>query len=145
MTPSSNLAIQTPKTFLGRGEMVDRIYSHSWDKTSLGPMNTWSPSLLTSLSLILNSKHPMWIGWGPDLIFFYNDAYIEVLGKAKHISALGRPTAEVWAEIWDVCGPLAEQVLQYGDSPYVNDVRLFMKREDFMEETFYCFFLQPDL
>ena len=39
----------------------------------------------------------MWIGWGEDVTFLYNDAYIHVLSLAKHPSALGKPAAEVWA------------------------------------------------
>jgi hypothetical protein len=50
----------------------------------------------------------MWMGWGEQVTFLYNDAYINVLSMAKHPWALGRPTIEVWAEIWDYCGPLVE-------------------------------------
>jgi signal transduction histidine kinase len=86
----------------------------------------------------------MWIGWGPENSFLYNDAYLSVLGAAKHPWALGRPAAEVWAEIWDVCGPLADKVYKKGEATFVNDVRLFMRRgDDFLEETFYSFSYSP--
>ena len=42
----------------------------------------------------------MWIGWGPELTFLYNDAYAHMTLGAKHPWALGRPAREVWAEIW---------------------------------------------
>src|SRR5690606_21784378 len=99
--------------------------------------------LKTSVNLILNSRHPMWIGWGKEMTFLYNDAYVSVLGAAKHPSALGRPASEVWSEIWDVCGPLADQVFAKGEATFLDDVRLFMNRGGYTEETYYSFSYSP--
>ena len=127
----------------GGGEMGERIRAFNWSGTPLGAAEGWPQSLKTSVSLILGSRHPMWIGWGPEMTFLYNDAYLHVLGMAKHPWALGRPAAEVWAEIWDVCGPLADRVFHAGEAAFVNDVRLFMDRGDRREETFYSFSYSP--
>jgi PAS domain-containing protein len=99
--------------------------------------------LETPVNLILNTRHPMWLGWGKDATFLYNDAYIQVLSRAKHPWALGRPAAEVWREVWDICGPLADRVFQKADATFVDDVRLFMNRGDFLEETYYSFSYSP--
>src|SRR5262249_16866738 len=45
--------------------------------------------------------------------------------------------------IWDVCGPLADKVFQSGEASFVDDVRLFMDRGEFLEETFYSFSYSP--
>jgi PAS domain S-box-containing protein len=127
----------------GGGRMGALIRNFDWSQTALGPIESWPQSLLTSVSLILNSQHPMWLGWGPEATFLYNEAYIEVLSLAKHPWALGRPAAEVWAEIWDVCGPLADKVFQQGEPSFVRDVQLFMSRGDFLEETYYSFSYSP--
>jgi signal transduction histidine kinase len=127
----------------GGGEMASLIRSFEWGKTPLGRIDDWPPSFKTSVGLILGSRHPMWIGWGPAMTFLYNDAYLHVLGTAKHPWALGRPAAEVWAEIWDVCGPLARRVFEKGEAAFVDDVRLFMNRGEFLEETFYSFSYSP--
>jgi len=127
----------------GAGEMGTRIRSFDWSRTSLGPIENWPESLKTSVSLILGSRHPMWIGWGPEMTFLYNDAYLHVLGAAKHPGALGKPAAEVWAEIWEVCGPLADKVFCSGEATFVDDVRLFMDRGRYLEETFYSFSYSP--
>src|SRR5579884_633906 len=127
----------------GGGEMAGRIRDCDWSRTPLGAIESWPQSLKTSVSLILGSRHPMWIGWGPQMTFLYNDAYLHVLGAAKHPWALGRPAAEVWAEIWDVCGPLARKVFEAGEATFVDDVRLFMDRGAFLEETFYSFSYSP--
>jgi signal transduction histidine kinase len=125
------------------GELGRLIRAFDWAATPLGPLQDWPQSLRTSVSLILHARHPMWIGWGDEATFLYNDAYIEVLGAAKHPWALGRPAAEVWSEIWDVCGPLADKVFVHGESTFVDAVQLFMRRGDFLEETWYSFSYSP--
>ena len=75
--------------------------------------------------------------------FLYNDAYIQVLGSAKHPWALGKPAAEVWSEIWHICGPMADKVFERGEASFVDDVRLFMNRGDFFEETYYSYSYSP--
>ena len=128
---------------VGGGEMAERIRAFDWANSSLGPIDCWPQSLKTSISLILNSTHPMWIGWGPDVTLFYNDAYIDVLSLAKHPQALGKPCSEVWAEIWDICGPLVDRVFQKGEASFQDDVRFFMNRGGFIEEMFYSFSYSP--
>ena len=46
------------------------------------------------------SRYAMWLGWGPELTFFYNDAYARMTLGPKHPMAPGRPASEVWSEIW---------------------------------------------
>ena len=127
----------------GAGEMGRRIREFDWARTPVGPIGSWPQSLKTSVSLILGSRHPMWIGWGPEMTFLYNDPYLHVLGPAKHPSALGSPAVKVWAEIWDFCGPLAERVFERGEATFADDVRLLMDRGDYLEETFYSFSYSP--
>lgn len=136
-------AAPEPTWLNGGGSLGRLIREFDWSKTSLGPMDNWPQSLKTAVSLILSSQHPMWVGWGPEMTFLYNDAYIQVLSKAKHPAALGKPAAEVWAEIWDICGPLADKVYQNAEASFVDDVRLFMNRGNFLEETYYSFSYSP--
>jgi signal transduction histidine kinase/DNA-binding response OmpR family regulator len=125
------------------GEMGQRIARFDWTGTPLGALRDWPQSLRTAVSLMLNSSHPMWIGWGPEATFLYNDAYISVLSAAKHPLALGRPAAVVWSEIWDFCGPLADKVFQKAEATFVDDVQLFMHRGSWIEETWYSFSYSP--
>jgi hypothetical protein len=127
----------------GPGRLGKLIRSFDWSKTPLGPIEHWPQSLKTTISLMLNSRQPIWIGWGTDATFLYNDAYIDVLSLSKHPWALGRPAAEVWAEIWDICRPLADVVFKQGDATMADDVRLFMNRGDFLEETYFSFSYSP--
>jgi signal transduction histidine kinase/CheY-like chemotaxis protein len=133
----------TAKAVFGDSEMSRLVAQHDWSKTSLGPIQSWPPSLKSAVNLMLNSQHPMWVGWGPEMTFLYNDAYISVLSLAKHPWALGRSMREVWAEIWGDVGALVEKVYAKGEPTYVDNLRLFMSRGDRLEETYYSFSYSP--
>ena len=104
--------------FPGHGELSTLIRAKDWAGSSLGPIDTWSPSLRTVLRLMLSSRYAMWMGWGPELTFFYNDAYAAQTLGAKHPWALGQPASAVWAEIWDLIGPRIAHVMQTGDATW---------------------------
>jgi len=127
----------------GTGTLGQLIFEHDWSSSPLGPISQWPQSLKTAVSLMLNSRQPMWLGWGEQVTFLYNDAYIDVLSQAKHPWALGRPAAEVWSEIWDICGPLADKVFKQGEATFVDEVRLFMSRESGPEENYFSFSYSP--
>ena len=77
--------------FAGDGEMTGRMRAHDWSATPLGPVEAWPQSLEIAVSILLSSRYAMWLGWGPDFTFFYNDAYARMTLGAKHPWALGRP------------------------------------------------------
>src|SRR5690349_10325311 len=59
----------------GGGELGARMRAHDWAATSLGPPAGWPRSLKTAVRIMLTSRQPIWIGWGHDLIYLYNDPY----------------------------------------------------------------------
>jgi hypothetical protein len=74
-----------PPFLSGGGEMGHLVREYDWSTTSIGSRDTWPQSLRTTLSIILNSKFPMFLFWGKDLLCFYNDAYRPSLGNnGKH-------------------------------------------------------------
>ena len=89
-----------------------------WAATPLGVSSGWPQSLRTAVSILLSSRFPMWMAWGPELTFFCNDAYRrDTLGR-KYPWALGRPAREVWAEIWDDIGPRIDRVLATAEATW---------------------------
>ena len=76
-----------------RGDMAARIAEHDWAATPLGPLDGWPQSLRTAVRILLTSRFAMWMAWGPELTFFYNDAYAADTLGAKHPWALGQPRA----------------------------------------------------
>ncbi len=131
-------------TFLGRGggEVGDRIREFDWANTSLGPIASWPQSLRTVVNILISSRYQMWMAWGPELTFFYNDAYRPTLG-IKHPSALGKRSTEVWPEIWSDIGPLIETVLNTGTATYDEGLLLLLERSGFPEETYHTFSYSP--
>ena len=88
----------------------------------------WPQSLKTAVRIMLDSRYAMWLGWGPELTFFYNDAYARMTLGPKHPWALGRSAREVWSEIWDDIGPRAESVIRTGQATWDEGLLLFLER-----------------
>ncbi len=124
------------------GEMAALIASADWTKTAIGPQAYWPQSLVTILRMMLTSRYQMWMGWGKELTFFYNDAYAPTLG-VKHPRALGRPAVEVWSEIWRDVGPRLESVLRTGQATWDEALMLFLERSGYPEETYHTFSYSP--
>jgi len=112
--------------------------SFDWSKTALGIPESWSQSLLTTVSIILNSKSPMFLWWGEDLIQFYNDAYRPSLGnEGKHPLALGQAGKECWPEIWPVVEPMIAQVMNGGESIWNDDQLIPIYRNNKLEDVYW--------
>jgi two-component sensor histidine kinase len=95
----------------------------------------------TCLSIMLASRQPMWVWWGPELINFYNDAYLSIIG-GKHPHALGQPAQKVWAEIWDQIQERIGAAMR-GEASYSEAELLVMQRNGYPEETYYTFSFSP--
>jgi hypothetical protein len=104
----------------------------NWEKTDLGPVESWSQALLTISSLMMASTFPMSLWWGPKNIVLYNDGYVPMTGE-KHPALFGSPAQEYWNEIWDTLGPALEAVKTKGESTFSSDQCLMMHRHGFVE------------
>ena len=130
------------RLFPGGGELSGLMRAMDWSTTPLGPAEEW-PLALRSVRVLLTSRYAMWMGWGPELTFLYNDAYpVKTLG-AKHPWALGRPSREVWSEIWPDIGPRIEKVLRTGEATWDEALLLFLERNGYQEETYHTFSYSP--
>lgn len=87
-------------SFLSRGgEMGAPIRAFDWSKTLVGLPQNWPQSLRTTLSILLHSRFPVFLFWGPESICFYNEAYRPSLGKkSKHPDILGKNGETACAE-----------------------------------------------
>lgn len=123
-----------------QGEMGALIQEKDWSKTLIGNPETWSQSLRTTLSIILNSKFPMFLFWGPELICFYNDAYRPSLGNdGKHPAILGSRAEDFWQEIWNDIKPLIDHILAGGEANWSEDQLLPIFRNNTIEDVFWTF------
>jgi len=119
------------------------VRAHDWAATPLGPAEAWPHSLRMAVRIVLTSRFAMWMGWGPDLTFLYNDAYARMTLGAKHPWALGRPAREVWAEIWEDIGPRIRTVMETGTATWDEALQLFLERSGYREETYHTFSYSP--
>ena len=134
--------IPIPEFLTGGGELGALIRQTDWSKSSLGPVNEWPNSLRTCIRIMLTSRQPIWIGWGNELIKFYNDPYKTIVG-GKHPWALGKPASEVWKDIWKDIDPLLKHVMENDEGTYVESQLLIMERNGYPEETYYTFSYTP--
>src|ERR1043166_8987731 len=138
--------------FPGDSEMARRMREVDWSKTTLGRAEDWHQSPPTSgrpkawpqpprpsVSPCLACAFPTVLGWGPSLTILYNDEYQAILGPAKHPSALGEDGAKVWAEIWDIIGPMLSTVYHSAQATRSRDLMLSIVREGYPEEAYFSF------
>jgi PAS domain S-box-containing protein len=121
--------------------MGKRMRVFDWAPTALGPPERWPQGLKTLVNLLLASKQPMFVAWGPNRIWLYNDSFIPILGL-KHPEALGRQSKEVWSEAWDVLAPMFDQVFA-GESVAIEDFTLGLDRQGKVEEAHFEFAYTP--
>ena len=127
----------------GGGEMGALIRAHGWAKSSLGPPEQWPQTLRTAIRVLLNTGHPMYIWWGPELLCFYNDAYRRSIGPERHPGSLGRPAREVWAEIWDIIGPQVDQVITGGGATWQENALIPITRNGQREDVYWTYSYGP--
>ncbi|WP_035694084.1 PAS domain-containing protein [Flavobacterium soli] len=126
------------------GELGSYIRSYDWLSTPIGSIDTWPQSLLTTLSIILNSNFPMFLFWGEEHICFYNDAYRPSLGAiGKHPSTIGKPGKEVWPEIWDDIYPMISEIMKGGMASWKEDQLLPIYRNGALEDVYWTYSYSP--
>lgn len=139
--PTSPRTVPSGDFLTGCGASGEEIRRFDWGATSLGPIEGWPISLKTTVSLVLSSRQPMCFWWGPELLKFYNDAYVPMLGQRAG-KALGRPFQEVWADVWDDVLPFVRCALS-GEATWMEDMPLTMLRNGYPEETYWTFSYSP--
>ncbi len=125
----------------GGGEAGAAIRSHDWSASSFGPLPTWPTALLYSLRLMLNSPDSMYLIWGPELRFFFNDAYRPALG-GREPDAMGRPVAALWSDVWEQVRPLVEKTLG-GSSCRIENHPVVMQRSGSDQQTWWTLSFSP--
>lgn len=123
----------------GRADPVMR--GIDWSGSSLGPPETWPLPLRTVAGIIMAARQPMFLAWGPDLTFLYNDDYAPILG-ARHPRAMGLPFAEVWPDIWGQIEPLVLRTMA-GEASFHENLLIPMQRNGYREEAWFTFSYTP--
>ena len=127
----------------GGGEMGALTRAHDWSASPLGEPASWPQSLRTAVRILLNTNHPMFIWWGPELIQFYNDAYRQTMGPERHPSALGQRGRDCWAEIWPIIGQQIEQVMSGGGATWHENQLVPVTRHGRLEQVYWTYGYSP--
>lgn len=133
------------------GDRADELTRHTsvaeilatidFEATPIGARETWDPALESVAALIFDSRFPMFIAWGEELTFLYNDAYSKILGE-KHPSAFAMRFKDIWAEIWADILPLIDSAMK-GEATYSEDLPLIMNRAGYDERSWFTFSYSP--
>ena len=126
----------------GGGETGEILRSMKWDATGVSLIEHWPQSLRTAVSILLETKFPMYIAWGETFTQFYNDAFLPILGTTKHPAAMGSSTQQTFAESWDTMGPIFTGVRQ-GEAFGFIDWALPFARRGFLEECYFNVTFSP--
>lgn len=121
--------------------MAKLVREKDWSKTPLGPIESWPQSLRTTVSLCLASNFPISLAWGTGHVQIYNDGYWPVCG-AKHPLSMGQDFTKCWASAWPAIGEAFERALT-GRASYLENIRMFLDRNGYLEETFFTFSFSP--
>lgn len=119
------------------------IYHKDWSQTVLGPIESWPVILQTSLLTCLESRFPIGLNWGKELIHLYNDAARPIVEGHDGKSSIGSPISDVYSEIWQIIEPMFKAVLELGHSTWVEDQLVLTNRNNFIEETYMTWSYSP--
>ncbi|MDB5203708.1 MAG: domain S-box protein [Ferruginibacter sp.] len=126
--------------------MATLIRNHDWQQTGLGDPALWPQTLRTTLGIVLHSRFPMFLFWGPEHICFYNDAFRPSLGTdGKHPYALGKPAEEIWPEIWGDIKPMIDNIFSGGEATLIENQLLPIFRNGGMEDVYWTYSYSPVL
>jgi signal transduction histidine kinase len=129
----------------GGGVSGELARSVDWARTPLGAPAGWPQSLKTIVGVILQSRHPMFLWWGPQLIQVYNDAYLPSFGAGKHPAAMGQRGRDCWQEIWPIIWPQIDDVMSRRRSSWNEDQLVPVLRNGRLEEVYWTYGYSPVL
>lgn len=118
------------------GRIADLIRADGCAEKALGPVDQWDEGLVAALNLVLGSRFPQYVTWGPEHRLFYNDAFEAVLGGRGN--CLGRPFATVFPEAFDRLEPVLDAVFAGGEATYTEDCQVPLYRNGVLADTWWA-------
>jgi PAS domain S-box-containing protein len=129
--------------FDGNREIRSLLRMRDWSDFPAGPPTEWPLLVQTTLHRMLQSDSPISFLWGTDLHYFYNDAYVKLIGS-KHPAALTRLFRDSWAEVTDVFAPIVSRALN-GEMLSLDHMAFSVLRHGKIEQAYFMFSLLPVL
>ena len=142
--PETSIVKTESRSIHGHSEMARLIQDLDWTATPLGPVESWSETLLAAVNMMLGAPVPMQLFWGAEFICIYNDAMAPALSD-KHPVSLGKSAKTVWSEAWEVIGAQLEQVLQRGEPVTFSDALVPVLLNGILEDQYWTYSYSPVL
>ena len=142
MYPNSIPSGTNNEFLAGGGEMGTLIRSLDWSDTTIGAVENWPKSLLTTVGIVLNSNLPMFLFWGSDLNCFYNDSFRPILHEETKDYALGKPAKTALHDIWGYMESIINRVFS-GESVSNEDQLIPVLRNGEIEDVYWTFRYSP--
>lgn len=124
------------------GVVADIIRERDWSGTSLDSLDSWPQALKDALNTHLRLAFPVAVLWGHEQVFFFNDAFYELLGE-KYKGALGAPFSPTFDAVMPAVGRKAARVLTEGETLSLAQDLWMIERVDFREEHYFDLSLSP--
>ncbi|GAA2601680.1 hypothetical protein GCM10010435_96310 [Winogradskya consettensis] len=122
--------------FAGGGETGRLMAGLDWAGTPLGAVDQWPQSLRSAVRIVLSSRYPMLLLWGPEYTQLYNDAYSALIGD-QHPAALGGDVRVTLEAGWAVLEPLIAEAMATGVASWVPALQLMLERAGYREEAYF--------
>jgi PAS domain S-box-containing protein len=123
------------------GAAAAAVRARDWAATPVGAPEGWPDALRLWIANMLGSSEAMFLAWGEDLTFFFNDGYAPFLG-ARAAGGMGMAFPDLWPDVWPDVAPIVERALA-GEASRHENFHLTMTRNGFPEETWWTFTYNP--
>lgn len=119
------------------------VKAFNWSNHPLGHPSTWPLSLKLSLNTLFTTRHALCLYWSDQNFFFYNDAYIPMMGIEKHPVSMGRSGKDVWQDVWKLLLPEIENVVKNHEASWHVDQCIPVDREGQMKDAYFTYSYSP--
>jgi len=127
----------------GQGDAAAPRNDIDWASTPLGPQSTWSSSLRAVAGVLLGTRVPMLVLWGPDFVQIFNDAYASVLGEAHAAGAMGTPMRQCRHALADALVPLADTTRRAEAPSWLDDLAIDVTHDGVPERRRFAVSMTP--
>ncbi|WBS04911.1 ATP-binding protein [Pseudoduganella sp. SL102] len=128
-------------SFAGEGVVRALLRARDWSNFPYGQPEAWPREIRSTIEMVLDAAAPTAFYWGPDCLYFYNDAYLQVLGD-KHPAALATPFWGSWEELREGFAPILAEALA-GKACNLSDIRFTVVRNGVPETAYFSYALYP--